>query len=219
MSRPAYADRGICSNYSDRATSQETFTRLQIPSNPDLMFNSCMSPTGKVHETASTLNVEVALILENLMLDKPQTFISMGQHCLSFVFKKMSITRPLLRLFSVFFKLTIQFVHQINVKNVHQVKGAGIRTHDLSNMSRLPLPLDQGSRPVSLCFCEQITGVLRKWEPVKRNAVETNRLCPGKLKQKNQNFWCADDVPTLENQQKVEIRKMFRNFLSLEWLF
>ena len=186
------------------------------------MFNSCMSPTGKVQETASTLNVEVALILENLMLDKPQTFISMGQHCLSFVFKKMSITRPLLRLFSVFFKLTIQFVHQINVKNVHQVKGAGIRTHDLSNMSRLPLPLDQGSRPVSLCFCEQITDVLSLLCEMRTCETKCRWNEPPvswKAKTKNQNFWCADDVQTLENQQKVEIRKMFRNFLSLEWLF
>ena len=36
---------------------------------------------------------------------------------------------------------------QINVKNVHPVYGAGIRTHNLQNMSLLPLPLDQGSRP------------------------------------------------------------------------
>ena len=31
-------------------------------------------------------------------------------------------------------------------KNVHQISGAGIWTHDLSNMSRLPKPLDQGPR-------------------------------------------------------------------------
>ena len=29
------------------------------------------------------------------------------------------------------FKQTIQFLQQINVKNVHPVYGAGIRTHDL----------------------------------------------------------------------------------------
>ena len=29
----------------------------------------------------------------------------------------------------------------------HPVFGAGIRTHDLSNMSHHPQPLDQGSRP------------------------------------------------------------------------
>ena len=32
-------------------------------------------------------------------------------------------------------------------KNVHPVYGTGIRTHDLWNMSLLPFPLDQGSRP------------------------------------------------------------------------
>ena len=32
--------------------------------------------------------------------------------------------------------------------SIHPVYGAGIRTHDLSNMSRLPFPLDLGSRPI-----------------------------------------------------------------------
>ena len=32
-------------------------------------------------------------------------------------------------------------------KNVHSVYGAGIRTYNLLYMSRLPEPLDQGSRP------------------------------------------------------------------------
>ena len=34
-------------------------------------------------------------------------------------------------------------------KNVHPVFGAGILTHDLQNVSLLPKPLDQGSRPMS----------------------------------------------------------------------
>ena len=43
-------------------------------------------------------------------------------------------------------------------ENVHPVYGAGIRAHDLWNMSLLPLPLHQGSRPYehffkSFCFC------------------------------------------------------------------
>ena len=45
-------------------------------------------------------------------------------------------------LFSLF-KQTIQFLQQINVKNVHPVYSARIRTHDLSTISRLPWPLDQ----------------------------------------------------------------------------
>ena len=51
----------------------------------------------------------------------------------------MGQTRPLFRLFSVSFKQTIQFLQQINVKNVvYPVSGAGIQTHDLWNVSLLP---------------------------------------------------------------------------------
>ena len=50
----------------------------------------------------------------------------------------MAQLRPLFRLFSAFFKQTIQILQQINVKNAHPVYGAGIRTHDLWNMSRHP---------------------------------------------------------------------------------
>ena len=32
-------------------------------------------------------------------------------------------------------------------ENVHPVCSTGIRTHDLKNVSLLPKPLDQGSRP------------------------------------------------------------------------
>ena len=47
------------------------------------------------------------------------------------------------------FKQKIQFLKQNNVKKCHvyPVYGAGIRTHNLSNTSHLPLPLDKGSRP------------------------------------------------------------------------
>ena len=50
-------------------------------------------------------------------------------------------------IYFILFKEALQFLPQINVKNVHPVYGAGIRTHDLRNMSLLPRPLDQGSRP------------------------------------------------------------------------
>ena len=53
---------------------------------------------------------------------------------------------PLLSFIFVLFKQTsVQFLQQIYVKNVHPLFGAGIRTHDLWNMSHLPYPLDQGS--------------------------------------------------------------------------
>ena len=47
------------------------------------------------------------------------------------------------------FKQTIQFLQQINVKKcyLHPVFSTGIQTHNLLNMSRLPKPLDRGSRP------------------------------------------------------------------------
>ena len=63
---------------------------------------------------------------------------------------------PLFRLFSVFFKQTLQFLQY--VKNVHPVYGAGIRTHDLRNVSLFPWPLDQGSRPIKTMFGWQHRG-------------------------------------------------------------
>ena len=63
--------------------------------------------------------------------------------------------RPTLASFSFIFglfKQTIHFLQQFKVKkcpNVHLVYGAGIWTHNLQDMSRHPLPRDQGSRPIS----------------------------------------------------------------------
>ena len=47
-------------------------------------------------------------------------------------FLKMGHPWPLL------FKQTLQFLQQINVKNVHPVYGTGIPTHNLRDMSLLP---------------------------------------------------------------------------------
>ena len=52
-------------------------------------------------------------------------------------FKKMGQPRPLFNLFSVFFKQTIQFLQQINVKKCPSSIQSGIQTHDLQNMSLL----------------------------------------------------------------------------------
>ena len=60
----------------------------------------------------------------------------------------MGQPRPLFRPF----KQTLQFLQQINVKNVHPVYSARIPTHDLWNMSLLLKPLDQGSRPLLFKF-------------------------------------------------------------------
>jgi len=53
-------------------------------------------------------------------------------------------------LFSVFSNKQYKFYNKLMRKNVHPVYSAGIQTHDFWNMSLLPLPLDQGSRPENL---------------------------------------------------------------------
>ena len=52
------------------------------------------------------------------------------------------------------------------MKNVHPVYGVGIQTHDHWNMSLLPLPLDQGSRPPFTLFVEVIWGSLHRMPDV-----------------------------------------------------
>ena len=60
-----------------------------------------------------------------------------AHYCLkNFLLFKRGHSRPLFRLFLSF--ETLQFLQQINVKTVHSVYGAGIRTHDLRNMSLVP---------------------------------------------------------------------------------
>ena len=59
----------------------------------------------------------------------------------------MGHPRPLFRLFSVFSNKQYNFYNKSMWKNVHPVYSTGIWTHNLLNMSRHPLPLDQGSRP------------------------------------------------------------------------
>ena len=64
--------------------------------------------------------------------------------------------RPfLLFIFGHFKQTPFQFLQQIlNVKNVHPVYGARIQTHDPWNMSLLPKPKDQGSRPKNAISCD-----------------------------------------------------------------
>ena len=50
----------------------------------------------------------------------------------------MGHPRPLFSLSSVFFKQTLQFLQQINVKNVHPVYDTGIRTLDRQIASLIP---------------------------------------------------------------------------------
>ena len=62
------------------------------------------------------------------------------------LFKKWSIPGLFFMYFRLF-KRTFQFVRQMYLKTVHPVYGTRIPTHNLENMSLLPSPLDQGSRP------------------------------------------------------------------------
>ena len=56
--------------------------------------------------------------------------------------------RPLLSfIFGLFKQTSLQILQNINVKNVHPVYSARIWTHNLRNMSLLPLPPGQGSHP------------------------------------------------------------------------
>ena len=59
-----------------------------------------------------------------------------------FLFRKLYLSkRGHPRLFLIYFRLfkqTLQFLQQINVKNVHPVYGPGIWTHNLRNMSLPP---------------------------------------------------------------------------------
>ena len=63
--------------------------------------------------------------------------VSVSQDLTNVIFKIWAIPG----LYFVYFRLfnqTLQFLQQINVKNVHPVHGTGIRTHNLSNMSLHP---------------------------------------------------------------------------------
>ena len=52
----------------------------------------------------------------------------------------------------VFSNKNYNFYNKYVWNNVHRVYGAGIRTHDIQDMSLLPQPLDQGSCLVSIIF-------------------------------------------------------------------
>ena len=58
----------------------------------------------------------------------------------------MGQPRPLINSFLVFSNKQYIFIsNQCEKYQFHPVYGAGIQTHNLTNMSPLPLPLDQGS--------------------------------------------------------------------------
>ena len=69
-----------------------------------------------------------------------QAPVSLGEPTYSQLKTRRQALWPLFHLFSVFSNKPYIFLQQINVKkcHVHPVYGAGIRTHDLRNVSLLP---------------------------------------------------------------------------------
>ena len=65
-------------------------------------------------------------------------FDSETSWCFQLHFFKKGHPRPLLLFIFGHFKQKLPFLKHINVKNVHPVYGAGIRTHNLWNMILLP---------------------------------------------------------------------------------
>ena len=65
---------------------------------------------------------------------------------------KMVHTRSLFRSFFVFQTNITSILLQINVKNVHPVYGAGVRTHNLQIVSVIPQPLVHGFCPTESIF-------------------------------------------------------------------
>ena len=67
-------------------------------------------------------------------------FLMRAHHAELLFKKKMGQPRPLFRLFSfgLFKQTSLQFYNKYMWKNVHPVYGAGIRTHDLQNVSLFP---------------------------------------------------------------------------------
>ena len=61
-----------------------------------------------------------------------------GKKIIKGFFQKNGPTPASFLLIFSLFNQAIQFLQQINVKNVHPVYGAGIQTHDLTHMSRHP---------------------------------------------------------------------------------
>ena len=84
----------------------------------------------------------------------------------------MSTPAPLSFIFGLF-KQTIQFLQQINVKNVHPVYGAKIQPHDLSKMSCLPQPLDKVSCPKSFktySTADYKADESNEWDKIRNNS-------------------------------------------------
>ena len=73
------------------------------------------------------------------VLQHPHALLNLNETstCVKFlIFIKMGQPRPLLSfIFGLFKQTYLQILQQINVKKVHPVYGAGIRTYDLRNTS------------------------------------------------------------------------------------
>ena len=110
----------------------------------------------------------------------------------------MGNPRPLIVYFRLF-KQSLQFLQTNKREKMSNqyIYSAGIWTHDLQNMSSLPKPLDQGSRPQMVCFilnCANWMKVHQKqiwsrwpteWKFTKTNLVTLVNLL---IKKKNKEY-------------------------------
>ena len=72
--------------------------------------------------------------------------------------KRLKIGHPgLFFMYFHLFKQTLQFLQQINVKNVHPVSGTGIRTHNLLIASLLPYGHEVKLKYLTLCMQEPLS--------------------------------------------------------------
>ena len=144
----------LCSSAKEVAPPCLSFTLIKTVINLDELFQTPGVIFGKQFTERNTSFHESELIsqmknflqsFQNWVLKKhSEILICLVRRCHDATktsdLKKVGHARPLFHLFSVFFKKTIQFLQQINVKKcqVHPVSGVGIRTHDLLNLSLLP---------------------------------------------------------------------------------
>ena len=151
-------------NYNIKSYSVKALQQFRILK---LKLKLLISHSQKCHLLFQLLQALNALHRAQIfdIISKPTTYrahlkISIGT-LLSFSIKWLSIffiikNWPTSRASFVYislFKQTIQFFdNQCEKCHSHPVYGAGSQTHDLSNMSHLPLPLDHAPAQGFLCF-------------------------------------------------------------------
>ena len=121
-------------------------------------------------------------------------------------------------IFLFYFKQTMEYLQQINVK-IYLESGTVIRTHNFWSMSLLPLPLDQGSCYKICLFTYLRNSVLQNWL--------VHLICARFAETKFLHLWpCPSLIRTTKSYQKVFLNKRFKfsvtkfgNTWSVWWHF